>query len=273
MRLLVSVANRADAAAALEGGADIIDAKDPRVGALGAVSIHALRDIHAEVAGERPVTAALGDDLDGTALESTAKAFTTAGAALVKVGFADPGDFARIEMLIESAVRGVRAANALEKGVIAVAYADRAPGSDRWSRDFVETAARAGAAGVLLDTGDKGSAGLRTLVSKAFLEAWVRHAHDSGLTVALAGKLTTDDLPFVRDVGADIAGVRGAACDQGRTGRIVAEKVRLLQEGCGPVPVVSISVVPTSLAPTSLARAASRAPATSRELLIFKAAV
>ncbi len=38
MRLLVSVANAADAAAALAGGADLIDAKDPAGGALTAVA-------------------------------------------------------------------------------------------------------------------------------------------------------------------------------------------------------------------------------------------
>jgi hypothetical protein len=50
--------------------------------------------------------------------------------------------------------------------------------------------------------------------------------------VVLAGKLTADDLPFARDAGADIAGVRGAACDGGRTGRVAARKVRLLQSLC-----------------------------------------
>ena len=44
----------------------------------------------------------------------------------------------------------------------------------------------------------------------------------------MAGKLTADDLGFVRNAGADIAGVRGAACEGGRTGRVTVEKVRLL---------------------------------------------
>ncbi|MBM3821162.1 MAG: hypothetical protein FJW14_19395, partial [Acidimicrobiia bacterium] len=61
MRLLVSVADAIDAAAALDGGADIIDAKDPRAGALGAVPLTVFREIHARVGGMRPVSAALGD--------------------------------------------------------------------------------------------------------------------------------------------------------------------------------------------------------------------
>jgi len=58
VRLLVSVANAADAAAALAGGADFIDAKDPRTGALGAVSLGVLQEIRATVGTARPVTAA-----------------------------------------------------------------------------------------------------------------------------------------------------------------------------------------------------------------------
>jgi uncharacterized protein (UPF0264 family) len=47
--------------------------------------------------------------------------------------------------------------------------------------------------------------------------------------------LQADDLGFVRDAGADIAGVRGAACEGGRTGRVTADKVRALRMLCDPV--------------------------------------
>jgi hypothetical protein len=89
-------------------------------------------------------------------------------------------------------------------------------------------AAAAKAVGVLLDTAHKQGPGLRQLVSAEALTAWVARAHGMGLMVALAGRLELDDLEFVREAGADIAGVRGAACDGGRTGRISVEKVREL---------------------------------------------
>jgi uncharacterized protein (UPF0264 family) len=38
-----------------------------------------------------------------------------------------------------------------------------------------------------------------------------------------------DDFAFVRDAGADIVGVRGAACEGGRSGRVTAERVHLLR--------------------------------------------
>ena len=51
MQLLVSVTDAIEAAAALDGGADIIDAKDPASGALGAVTVDVFRDIHARWRG------------------------------------------------------------------------------------------------------------------------------------------------------------------------------------------------------------------------------
>ena len=71
-------------------------------------------------------------------------------------------------------------------------------------------------------------------MAPAALARWVGAAHDAGLLVAVAGRLTADDLAIVRDAGADIAGVRGAACEGGRTGRVSAEKVAFLRELCGP---------------------------------------
>ena len=253
MRLLVSVANAADASAALAGGADVIDAKNPLAGALGAVSVDALREIHATVAGARLVTAAIGDAADETEIERTAGRLAAAGAALVKVGFAGITSPSRIEGLIAAALRGVRAHEWSPirlkpdptcepaptaapdptvvgfKGVIAVAYADADP-----IAAFVDVAARAGATGVLLDTADKSGPGLCELMTPTAVARWVAEAHEAGLLVALAGKLTAEDLAFVQDAGADIAGVRGAACEGGRAGRVSSERVALLRTLCGP---------------------------------------
>ena len=234
MRLLVSVASAAEASAALVGGADVIDAKDPLAGALGAVSAEVLREIHRIVAGRRPVTAALGDAADEAATERAARLFAAAGAALVKVGFAGIASAGRIAALTAAAVRGARAGSDGNGGVIAVAYADADRAASLAPAALVEVAARAGAKGLLLDTADKDGPGLRGLVAPGALAAWVAEAHETGLLVALAGKLTAGDLAFVRDAGADVAGVRGAACDGGRTGHVAADRVRLLRALCAP---------------------------------------
>ena len=60
-RMLASVANAAEAGVAVQLGADIIDLKDARRGALGAVSLDIARQSIAAVAGRSETSAALGD--------------------------------------------------------------------------------------------------------------------------------------------------------------------------------------------------------------------
>jgi uncharacterized protein (UPF0264 family) len=230
MRLLISVASATDAAAALAGGADVIDAKNVHAGALGPVAPAVLREIRALVAGARPVTAALGDADDEATIECAASSYAAAGATLVKVGFAGVSSGDRAAALCAAAVRGAKAAGS---GVVAVAYADAVRASSLVAATLVDVAARTGAEGLLIDTWDKNGAGLRGLIALSDLGALATEAHRAGLFVALAGKLTADDLPFVREAGADVAGVRGAACDGGRTGRITADRVRVLRDLCG----------------------------------------
>jgi uncharacterized protein (UPF0264 family) len=254
MRLLVSVASAGEAEAALEGGAEIIDAKDPAAGALGPVTVGVLRDIHAAVAGRRALSAALGDALEEAAIEHDTHAFVSAGANFVKIGFPGIDSARRLATLAAAAIRGSTAARTsapiersqatapellqrprngsdslADGGVILVGYVDVTPMTTSGPAALVDLAASAGAAGVLLDTAHKTGPGLRALAPVRALTAWVARAHEAGLIVALAGKLTAGDLPFVRDTGADIVGVRGAACEGGRTGRIATQKVRELR--------------------------------------------
>jgi len=108
MQLLVSVSNAAEAKAALEGGADYIDAKDPWAGALGAVSAAAFDRICDAVDRARPITAALGDLMDEATIEHAARRFAASGAAFVKLGFADATRPRHVANLIRAAVRGER---------------------------------------------------------------------------------------------------------------------------------------------------------------------
>jgi uncharacterized protein (UPF0264 family) len=221
MRLLVSVSNDSEARAALEGGADIVDAKDPRTGALGAVSLDVFRRIRASVGNAVPVSAALGEAADEAAIEAMAREFAIAGAAFVKIGLAGISDTARARLLLAAAARGA------PKKVVAVTYADR-QGELSFSR-LLDVGSTVGASGILIDTCEKNGPGLRHLIDAATLRAWISTASETGLTVAVAGRLTIDDLDWVRDCGADIAGVRGAACEGGRTGRVTTARVRLLR--------------------------------------------
>jgi (5-formylfuran-3-yl)methyl phosphate synthase len=225
MRLLVSVRNEEEAQAALAGGAEIIDAKEPSMGALGAVDSAVLRKIVAAVNGMRPVSAALGDSGDAESLSIAARAAAEAGATFVKVGFADvrdPSDVrARLARVMEGALRpGSPCA------VVAAAYADWDEVGGAAPQTVLGAAAAEGAMGVLVDTVRKNGAGLFRCLGRAALGTLVREARARSLMVALAGRISIEDLSFAYEAGAEIVGVRGAACEHGRDGCVRESRVR-----------------------------------------------
>jgi uncharacterized protein (UPF0264 family) len=230
MQLLVSVADVREGRAALAGGADVIDAKDPRRGALGAVAPERLRAICGAVAAHRPTSAALGDALEADRVERAARVAVNAGVTYVKLGFRGTTSAARVRQLALAAVAGAGAR------VILVGYADWERVSAARPDVVLDVAGAVGAIGLLLDTGIK-DAGLFDLLPRDAVAAWVATAHAAGLLAMLAGSLTGSDLPIAREAGADIAGVRGAACDGGRTGPVSVVRVAALSALVGRAPL------------------------------------
>jgi uncharacterized protein (UPF0264 family) len=230
----VSVRNTVEAQAALLGGADVIDAKDPASGALGAVTTDDLRAIRWTVGGWRPVSAALGDATSEREVEEAAHDAAACAPAFVKVGFAGVGEATHVRALLGGAVRGVRRAPGRTK-VIAVGYADAERVGSIAPLDLIPIARETGAAGVLIDTARKEMGALLSWITPDGLGAWIETAHEAGLIASVAGRLGAADLPVVRDLGADIAGVRGAACEGGRAGRVSTSLVRQLRAAVGGV--------------------------------------
>jgi (5-formylfuran-3-yl)methyl phosphate synthase len=233
MRLLVSVADAREARVAVEGGVDIIDVKNPAEGALGAPAPGVIERVREVVPPDRPVSAAIGDlpNLPGTAALAALGA-ARSGAAYVKVGLWGAST-------TDEAVAVLRAARGAINGgaaVIAAAYADaeRVAGRPLPPGDVVEAARRAGVEGCLLDTAVKDGRGLFEWLTPEALEALVAEGHAAGLEMALAGALRADELSAVRATGADIAGVRAAACRDGlRTAPLDAARIARLRAECG----------------------------------------
>ncbi len=224
MRLLVSVADGREARAALAGGADVIDAKDPRRGTLGAVRPAALAAIRAAVGWARPLSAALGDASDEGTLEHAARAAAARGVAFVKVGFAGLATEGPALRLAAAVRRGAGP----EAAVVLVAYADWWRAGSLAPERLVPVAAETGARGVLLDTALK-DAPLFALAEPDAVEVWVASAHRAGMFACLAGSLRGSDFATARALGADLVGVRGAACVGGRTGRVSRARVAALR--------------------------------------------
>jgi uncharacterized protein (UPF0264 family) len=232
MRLLVSVVDAAEARLAVAGGVDVVDVKNPAEGALGAPAPGVIAAVRAVVPPAAPLSAALGDlpPLPGTAALAAVGA-ATSGAAYVKLGLLGVSGATEAAAVLAAA----RAAVEGEAAVVAVAYADaaRAPGRPLAPGELVAAARAAGVHGCLVDTAVKDGRGLLSWLDRAALTALVADAHAAGLEIALAGELRDEDLPVVRATGADIAGVRSAACRGGRrTGALDPARIAALREVC-----------------------------------------
>jgi len=232
MKLLVSVADAREARVAVQAGVDIVDVKNPAEGSLGAPAPGVIARVRDTVPPERPVSAAIGDlpNLPGTAALAALGA-ARSGAAYVKVGLWGTST----EEEAVAVLRAVREALDGDATVIAAAYADaeRVPSRPLPPGAVVAAARRAKAGGCLVDTAVKDGRGLFEWLTPDALAALVAEGHAAKLEMALAGALRAEDLPTVRATGADIAGVRSAACRDGlRTAPLDAERIGRLRAMC-----------------------------------------
>ena len=99
-----------------------------------------------------------------------------------------------------------------------------------------------GAAGVLLDTMAK-DAGLFMLLDPTTVGEWVAAAHAAGRLAGLAGSLRGTDFATARALGADLVGVRGAACVGGRTGRVSRGRVAALSALARAAPPLAVTAL------------------------------
>jgi (5-formylfuran-3-yl)methyl phosphate synthase len=238
VKLLVSVVDADEAREAAAAGADIVDVKNPAEGSLGAPSPAVIAGVRAVVPTELPVSAAIGDmpDLPGTAALAALGA-ASSGASFVKVGLWGVSTEADAVALLRAVQEG--AADAV---VVAAAYADarRVAHAPLAPQLLPRVACTAGVGACLLDTAVKDGRGLLDWLSPDELSSLVAEAHAAGLQVALAGALRAEDLPVVGATGADIAGVRSAACGNGRrTGPLDPARVGALRAACAATPPAS----------------------------------
>jgi uncharacterized protein (UPF0264 family) len=225
--LLVSVRSVEEAEEALAGGADLIDVKEPARGALGRADDATIGAIEAQVAGRRPTSAALGElrDLDGVLPPEVD--FVKAGPAQLTASEWR----SRIDVLRRVA----------SQRVVIVAYADWQCAQAPALGTVVDYAAAIPECIVLLDTHCKDNfvAGRRaTLLDWLPLDGLavvVDRIHSAGGRIAVAGSLGPTEIAQVVPLGPDWIAVRGAACDEGRSGNIHRRRVRELAHLVGYV--------------------------------------
>lgn len=226
---LASVTGVDEARMALAAGANIIDAKNPHAGALGALDGETVRAIVAAVAGQAPVSATIGDfpDMDPEAVAAAVEAMASQGVDYVKIGLF-PGP--RLDACLTRLAPLVR-----KHRLVAVLFADRSP-------DFglLPRLASPGFAGAMLDTAGKGGGGLLAHQSPEALRAFVGQAQALGLLCGLAGSLALEDIPGLLVLRADYLGFRGALCAAAvRTRTLLPEALAAVAEAMAQTPGVA----------------------------------
>ena len=198
-RMLASVADAAEAEAVLQLGADVVDLKDPRRGALGAVPLDAARAAIAAIARRSETSAALGDPpYDEGALLAGAQALAAIGVDYVKLAV-DAPTLDRLGDCLSGLARDV--------GVVGMMFADEKP-------DFALLAklSALGFKGAMLDTRDKTRGRLIAHLDVVSLSQFCSECRALNLMSGLAGSLEAPDVPRLMVLAPDVLGFRGALC-------------------------------------------------------------
>jgi len=230
LKLLISPKNETEAIEAIAGGADIIDVKNPKEGPLGANFPWVIRHIRQVTPANIEVSCTLGEapNRPGSMALASLGAATT-GVNYIKAGLYGLKTLEDAVYLMRSVTKAAKEYNSSIK-VVASGYADANRISTVEPLLVPEIARESQADIAMLDTAIKDGKTLFTFLTKSQLQCFVDAAHSYGLKAALAGSLQKEDLPAVYALGADVVGLRGAACTLSDrvNGQITREKVQEL---------------------------------------------
>lgn len=218
--LLVSVRSADEARLALAAGVDVIDIKEPSAGSLGAALPETIAAILSAVNGRCPVSAALGELIEAP-LDCVAG--LPSGLTFAKLGLSNTASLdwlARWRNLWNRASNGPTA--------VAVAYADHTLCDAPPPEEVLAAAVQMDCAAILVDTFDKQAGRLLDWWRVEQIEAFLHAAKDRTMPVVLAGSLRLADIEELSPLQPYLFAVRGAACREGRTGPLDAERIRKL---------------------------------------------
>jgi uncharacterized protein (UPF0264 family) len=213
--LLISPINTEEAREAIEGGADIIDVKNPKEGSLGANFPWVIKSVREMTPKDMLVSATLGDVpyKPGT-VSLAALGASVSGADYIKVGLYGTKNYDEALEVMKNVVKTV---NDYNEDVIVVAsgYADAYRVGAVDPMEIPDVAADAGADLAMVDTAVKDGKTLFDFMNEEKIAEFNDKIHDYGLKSALAGSIKKDQLKTLYDLGCDVVGIRGAACTGG----------------------------------------------------------
>ena len=214
-----------EAQAALAGGADILDIKNPKEGSLGANFPWVIRSVADLARGKVPVSATIGDleFKPGTSsLAALGAAFS--GADYIKAGLLGVKTQDQAEEMLNAIVRAAKDYDPNKK-VVASGYSDCLRAGSISPMLLPAAAAKAGADVVMVDTAMKDGKPTFDFMSEQDLSDFIELGHSNGLEVALAGSIGFSHLEILRRLQPDIIGVRAIVCGGDRRDGVQKELV------------------------------------------------
>ncbi|WP_342304121.1 (5-formylfuran-3-yl)methyl phosphate synthase [Methanolobus sp. ZRKC5] len=229
MKLLISPINPEEAIASHEGGADIVDVKNPKEGSLGANFPWIISSVKEAIKSEKPISATIGDFnfKPGTA-SLAALGAAVAGADYIKVGLYDVQTEGQALEMLTNITKAVKDFDP-EKKVVASGYSDYERINSINPQLLPAVGAKAGVDVVMVDTGIKDGRSTFEFMDEEALTVFTAAIREVGLLSAIAGSLIFDDIPVLKRIQPDIIGVRGMVCGGDRDDCIRAELVEKLK--------------------------------------------
>ena len=224
IQLLVSVREVKEVWRAVQGGASILDIKEPRNGPLGRSSDLMIEKILASNSNKLAVSVALGEIVDC----SSSSSVSWMKVQFYKLGLSQSMGMEGLGEKIESTRK---AFGILKEQFIVVVYADSERAGCMAAEDVILIARDFGWKGILIDTWCKDGTSLFDWMSLDRLRHLKKVARDRGISVGLAGSIKYSDISKVLQTGAEIMGIRGLACINGkRENSIATERVKRVRD-------------------------------------------
>ena len=210
--LLVSVRSPEEASAALRGGADILDVKEPRRGSLGMADSEVIAAIARQLADSNheqthratpvPLSVALGEvhnwrDVRSASPLPESVTFAKLGMSRLAPHNNWSDEWLRVRHLFE-------VDRTARLNWVAVAYADADAATSPPIDDVLTAAIDTNCSGLLIDTFTKTGLTLTDCCDLTSLAVLAERCHSAGLFLALAGRLTSESHLALSRIPADV---------------------------------------------------------------------
>lgn len=217
---LASVSSIEEACLLEQLGADIIDLKNPLTGALGAISTDKISGIVAALNKTSVISATIGDLplVPEVIIPAVQKAAAT-GVNFIKIGLFDNGSLDHCLAALQPLISRHNLA------IIGVLFADQP-----YDIDQIKNLAKSGFTGVMLDTANKSSGSLCSLLTEQTLATFIAEVRQHNLLCGLAGSLRLGDIEPLSALNPDYLGFRGALCEKSlRTSRLNNDNIMAIR--------------------------------------------